>query len=505
MTHRETFRTEVTLCGLSATVRRILEQAEKSPDTIAVHHRAGTVTYRQLTEQALDLLEAMRLHTLVQPGQPVAVLADRDITTLTGILACLFGGHPPLVLSRTLPSGIRDVVAQDAGVAAWLDGTEVIQEKAGASVRVLTDTFMILTTSGSTGTPKGVRLTPSGVDRFVDWAAGEFGLGANRTTLSLAPFSFDISLLDIWATLSFGGTVVVPTQLESLRGSSVLNQVRKHGAHVIQAVPLFYTGMSEVSEPCVSVEHVIITGDTVDAATLHTVRRLFPRARIVNIYGSTESNDTFMHVVDPSDVVPLPIGQPLPGVEVLVLDEAGGIVDGESAGELWVRSPFGAAGYTDPSRDVDRFLPDPRTGTGPREWFRTGDLVVRTQEGTFRLSGRTDRQAKVRGIAVNLDEIEKTVTEHPEIVEAAAQVQQGDRGGQHVVVVARAAPSPPLISTLREHCALRLPAAAVPDQFTFTTHALARTGTGKLDRRAIFADRHEPHITHEVLPQENLP
>lgn len=504
MTQSRAVRTETSFHGLSATVRRILEQADRSPDKAAIRHRSGTVTYQQFTNQALALLEAMRFLTLVQPGQPVAVLADRNITTLAGVLACLIGGYPPLVIARTLPHGMRDAVARDAGVAAWLDGTEVTPANADAPVRVLTDTFMILTTSGSTGAPKGVRLTPWGVDRFVNWAAEEFGLGTDYTTLSLAPFSFDISLLDIWATLSFGGTVVVPTQLESLRGSSVLNQVREHGVRIIQAVPLFYAGMSEVSEPCVGVEHVIITGDAADAATLHTVRRLFPRARVVNIYGATESNDTFMHVVNPADVAPLPIGRPLPGVDVLVLDERGKPVDGEGDGELWVRSPFSAAGYTDPSRDLDRFLPHPSTGFGPREWFRTGDLVVRAHDGTFRLSGRADRQAKVRGIAVNLDEIEKTLTDHPAIVEAAAQIQQKDRGGQHIVVVARTALPAPQVRDLKEHCSLRLHAAAVPDQFILTDRALPRTNTGKLDRQAIFTESYEPLTTHEIPNRETV-
>lgn len=462
----------------------LVNQARSRPQGAAVVDRSGVTDFGTLLAESERWMERLGRTPGLQPGHPVALLAERNAATVATLLGCLRGGYPPVILSAALPVETRDTIMADANAAILVEGERITPRRSAGTP--LEGTSLILATSGSTGAPKGVRLSGPALDRFVEWARGEFGVGPEHTALSLAPLSFDISLLDVWTTLASGGTVVLPSTVESLRGTTVVDLIRRHGIRMVQAVPLFFAQMAAAPGDCPNVDHVVLTGDATDAPTLESVRRLFPNARVANVYGATETNDTFLHVVTAWDETPLPLGKPLQGVQALVLGEAGLPLSGAGRGELWVHSPFAGSGYTDPQRDVGRWGPDPRSGSGPSTWFRTGDLVDRDQNSVFRLAGRTDRQTKVRGVAVNLDQVESVLASHHEVLEVAASTEVGDEPGQQIVAVLRLGPAQPSLRTLRQHCALHLPAAAVPGRITVVSSPLARTTTGKLDRTLIF-------------------
>jgi acyl-coenzyme A synthetase/AMP-(fatty) acid ligase len=470
-------------------------QARHRPDAPALVWHGEEVAYGTLyadAERACAHIERLDL----APGEPVALHADKSPATVALVLGCLLAGRRFLLPSPALggdalralvaASGCRHLVrAGDVpGHGATGDAPRPQQEAAD-------DIGFMLTTSGSTGMPKVVPLGRSAVDRFVGWAGGHFDLRPGTTVLNHAPLNFDICLLDVWATLAHGGRVVLVDPDRSVRAKHLLSLVVDHDVEIVQGVPMLHTLLLDAAlaagRPLAGVRHAVFTGDVVPERVLSALPELYPGARLANVYGCTETNDSFLYELPAGEVptTPLPIGRPLPGVDALVVDPNGAIVEGAGAGELYVATPFQAGGYLDATRDAGRWVADP-PGRGERRWFRTGDLVRRRPDGTLLLEGRSDFQVKVRGVAVNTAEVERVLLTHRDVLEAGVVAVDDPLAGRLLVAsVQRAAGSALDSLRLRQHCARHLPAAAVPSSLRIADEPLPRTATGKVDRRAV--------------------
>jgi acyl-coenzyme A synthetase/AMP-(fatty) acid ligase len=375
----------------------------------------------------------------------------------------------------------------------------------------------MLTTSGSTGLPKVVPLSWRALDRFAAWAGPRFGLGPGRTVLNHAPLNFDLCLLDVWSTLAHGGRVVLVDPDLGTHGGHVLDLIAGNDVDVVQAVPMLYRLLLDAAgarpeRPALdTVEHVLFTGDAIPGTTLAELPGLFPKARLANVYGCTETNDSFVHELETAGpprapATPVPIGRPLPGVEALIVGDGGRAVTGPGRGELYVTTPFQAAGYLDASRDAGKFVPHPLDPSDGRRWFRTGDLVRREPDGRVVLEGRSDFQVKVRGVAVNTAEVERVLLDHPDVVEAAAVAVPDPLAGRQLAALVRRAAGTRLNSlTLRQHCARRLPQAAVPSALRIVDDPLPTTSTGKVDRRAVERAQTAPPTTAQTAARPAPP
>lgn len=397
--------------------------------------------------------------------EPLCIAARKTPETIAQIFACLMAGRRFVLPSPTLGRSELDALP-------WprLDGEA--------------DVSFIFTTSGSTGQPKVVPLTRGAVNRFAAWAGAAFELGPGQSVISCAPLNFDLSLLDIWASLAHGARVVLVDTEQVVTGRHLHDLLDRYAVSLIQAVPTFFALLVDAAPPAAglgAVRHVITTGDVLPQRTLDALPRLFPSARIHNVYGCTETNDSFIHEVTGSDSAPLPLGEPLAGVRTLIVDD-----------ELYVSTPFQTTGYLDEARTaekfVDRLLPD---GT-PVRYFRSGDLVRRDADGRLLLVGRNDFQVKVRGVAVNTATVEQALQEHAEVREAAVVAVPDEVAGHRLVAAVRRDAGSTLNSLrLREECARLLPAAAIPAVLGVTDDPLPRTTTGKIDRNAVMV-RHLP-------------
>jgi acyl-coenzyme A synthetase/AMP-(fatty) acid ligase len=353
-------------------------------------------------------------------------------------------------------------------------------------------TAFVLATSGSTGTPKVVPLSHGAVDRFTRWAGERFEIGPDTAVLNYAPLNFDLCLLDIWATLRFGGTVVLVDPDRGTDGAHLRGLIDDHRVAVVQSVPMFYRLLADADAAggLASVEHVIVTGDALPARTLAELPRLFPAARIHNVYGCTETNDSFVHEVTAADVEraePLPLGRPIAGVDALIVGPDGAVVTGPGRGELYVATPFQTDGYLDPRLNAAKFAPNPQGAqSGSRPYFRSGDLVRRTADGRIVLEGRDDFQVKVRGVAVNTAEVERALLDHPQVAEAAVVAVADPLAGKRLHAAVRRSGADRLNSlVLRQHLAGQLVTAAIPSSFHIVDEPLPKTSTGKVDRRTV--------------------
>ncbi|EWC61339.1 Non-ribosomal peptide synthetase [Actinokineospora spheciospongiae] len=473
-------------------VAGFLRQAESRPDAVALVWHDTRIDYGDLYD--LVCVERDRIDGLgLAPGVPVGLLADKSPEAVALALACLLAGRPFLLPSPALADGALATLFAQAGCARVLvpqgqPRRELPAPAAFAAVEPApADTALMLTTSGSTGLPKVVPLSGGAVDRFIAWAAPEFGIGPGTAVLNVAPLNFDLCLLDVWTTLAAGGRVVLVDPAHAANGRHLVELLSTQDVRVVQAVPMFFglilQTVADTDTAFPSVEHLMFTGDAMPAHVLAELPRLFPGARLRNIYGCTETNDSFIADVAPTDN-PVPIGHPLPGVQALLVDD-GAVVDGPGTGELFVHTPFQTAGYLDRSRHADKFGAHP-TGADDLRWFRTGDLVRRAPDGSLLLLGRADFQVKVRGVAVNTAEVERALLAHPDVLEAAVLAVPDPVAGRLLAAAVRRAPGSGLNSlTLRAHCSRELPRNAIPKTLHISDVPLPKTATGKVDRKAV--------------------
>ncbi|MBD0672730.1 acyl-CoA synthetase [Streptomyces sp. CBMA156] len=470
--------------------------ARTRPHAPALLWHGHTVTYGRLAEAAEA--ERARLAALaLAPGEPVGLVAVKSPEAIALVLACLMERRPFLLPSPQLAPALLAALFAQAGARHLLaplgqDTPALPALPRPAPVPTLAaGTSFMLTTSGSTDLPKIVPLAQSAVDRFTAWAHDTFDLGPGRTVAGYAPLNFDLALLDVWATLAAGGTCLLIDPAHALDARHLHAQLTAHRPQVLQAVPLAYALLARAAGTGVldSVEHAVFTGDAIDARTLAALPALLPGAQLYNIYGCTETNDSFLHRLDRLDAaaaLPVPIGRPLPGVRTLITTPDGTPLQGAGSGELHVSTPFQAAGYLDRSRDTGRFTTRPDGAGEGRRWFRTGDLVTRDEAGRIHLTGRADFQVKVRGVAVNTAEIERVLLTHPDVCEAAVAAQSDPLTGKRLHAAVRRTPGSTLNSlVLREHLARNLPRAAVPEKLAIHDDPLPRTATGKVDRKAV--------------------
>ncbi|MFJ7910136.1 AMP-binding protein [Kitasatospora sp. NPDC096204] len=484
-------------------VGSFVSHAATHPGDPALVWHGEETTYRELHQLAER--ERLRIARLAPGGdEPIGIVAVKSPSVIALVLACLLEGRRFLLLPAPTPDGRTSrALVEQAGIRHVLspDGPEVPGPGPGAPDRPVEpraphrtepgDVSFMFTTSGSTGRPKIVPLSTGAVDRFTTWAGERFGIRRGTTVLNHAPLTFDLCLLDIWATLKHGGRVVLVDPARATQPGHLLDLVSRHAVQIVQAVPMFYRLLVDATarsgRRLDTVEHVVFTGDSMPARCLAELPRLFTGARFYNVYGCTETNDSFLHEVDGAEPAdgPVPIGRPLPGVHAVIVDADGGIVTGPGRGELHVATPFQTDGYLDREQDADRFATHHHEGR-TRRYFRSGDLVRRDRDGRITLEGRNDHQVKVRGVRVNTHEVEQVLLDHPDVVEAAVVAVPDPVAGRLLRGVVRRAPDSPLNSlALRRHCAQRLPLTAVPSTLLITDDPLPRTSTGKIDRAPV--------------------
>ena len=497
---------------------RFAEQARQQPTAPALVWEGEAVGYGELQEMASEARADLESQGLPE-DRPVGIRAKKSPEAIALILACLAARRPFLLPSVELaPETLAKLFAQ-AGASRVLSPQGPRSDSA-ASLRAIVDaepeetpagewppesgaedvSFM-LTTSGSTGLPKVVPLPSGGVGSFTDWAASQFDIRPGTTVANYAPLNFDLCLLDIWTTLSHGGCVVMVDQDRATHGAYLADLLTDNEVNVLQAVPMLYRLLIDVAREegrsYPSMRHVLTTGDKIPSSSLTQLPSLFPEARFFNIYGCTETNDSFMHEFEdladgkaPSNV---PIGRPLPGVSTLIQTDEG-FLDETGTGELLVSTPFQTRGYLKADLNEGKFAAYPENGQGDKTFYRTGDIVRRHEDGTLTLEGRADFYVKVRGVRVSTQVVEQAIQEHPEVVEVAVLAVPDELAGSRLHAVVHLEPDSKLNSlTLRKHCADRLARTEMPSKFEIVTEPLPKTSTGKIDRKACLARIERTH------------
>lgn len=485
----------------------------------AVIGPSGALTYGELHTAALTLAGRLAPHVAATPT-PIGLVLDHGADVLTGVLGCLRAGGivapldpsaPPARLRGQLEYTAAAVVVTSArhaaAVRACVDHRidtlvleEVLQSGRHAPAPDLPlppggdAPAWLYQTSGSTGQPKGVLHSHRSLVTAAATMGRALALGASDrfTWFALASTSQGGSNL-IGAMLAGGTLYPHAPRLQGL--AAVPGWLRREGITVYNSSATFFRAIVSVlsdADTFPDMRIVRVGSERVRVSDFHAWRRHFPPPGVfVNRYSSTETGSIALSVLDhASDITggSVPVGLPLAGKDVRIVDQLGHEVPWGTVGEIAVESANLALGYWRDTEGTDAAFVPVEGRPGVRR-FRTGDLGRVRPGGQIEHLGRVDTRAKVRGHRVELEEIEGVLATHAGVGIAAAVVEPGPDGQDRLVAtVVRRAGHHPTPRDLRAWLAARLPASSVPGAF-FTADHLPLTPSGKLDRSALDAVR----------------
>jgi amino acid adenylation domain-containing protein len=344
----------------------------------------------------------------------------------------------------------------------------------------------VMYTSGSTGRPKGAVIPHRAILRLVHQQSYA-NFGSDEVFLHMAPLAFDASTFEIWGALLHGGVLVsLPQTQPSL--DEIENAINAHGVTTAWfTAALFHAIVDERPSVLSRLKQVLAGGDVLSPSHIARAQAAAPNARFINGYGPTE-NTTFTacHVIARNGIGngAIPIGQPIGGSRVYVVDGRGRLAPRGAIGQLVVAGEGLALGYINrPVLSAERFSPCPDAGEAIV--YRTGDLAQWRGDGALMFQGRSDGQVKINGMRVELGEVEAALTSSADVGEAAALVLVDNAGAKWIEAwVTPAQAGAPDLQALSATLEQRLPKAMQPRQITVAAQ-LPRTANGKLDRAAL--------------------
>ena len=493
--------------------------AEATPDKTAIICGEQRLSYKQL-DQLSEKISIGLKNLGVVPGEKIAIYMDKSLLAVISIYAilktecCYVPISPDSPWSRV--TGIlNNCVIQHLLIDDQLNHeTQTLFHNAKVntvSARQLletinanrqsvlakpgtngTDPVAILHTSGSTGVPKGAVITQKNLAVFVSWAISAFDLDADDRLLSHAPLQFDLSFFDLFAAVAASATVVLATPADTVNASRMAQLVNDTGVTIWQSVPSALTlqvvSNSTYKQPEImpNVRCVLFAGERMPRQTVLNIPTLFPNADFYNIYGCTETNNTFMYQL-PADVSkapdPLPLGKVLPHIQHRIVDEYGVNVSPGTKGHLLVAGETMMIGYIGLDEAGISIYNNSNCING---FYQTNDIVSVENDGNVYFHGRLDNVIKSNGYRINLMEIEDQLWQSGKFVEVAVLCEADDLIGNRIIAVLRPESEHTCsVLDLKIYCAQTLPKYAIPHSFYFSSTVLPKSSTGKIDKHQV--------------------
>ena len=474
-------------------------QARRAPDATAVVDGATTLTYAQLDARAARVARHLRARGLA-PETPVAVLLDRSADLVASLLGVMRAGCAYVPLDPAYPPARLHAAMEDVKAPVLVTRREHLARLGPHPDALLVDALpdddisddiplaapsaarpeglaYVLFTSGSTGRPKGVMVEHRSLALFLRGQVDAMEVTPRDRVLCVASPGFDASLFQMGLPLAAGATLVL-APADARAGPAAARLLREARVTVADLTPSAWKTVPPTDLP--DLRLVIAGGEACPQALVDAWGR---GRRFINAYGPTEATVSATHAdCAPGAPGQPPIGRPLPGVRVHILDAAMAEVPEGAVGEIHLGGACLARGYFGrPDLTAERFV----IGRDGARLYRTGDLARRRPDGQVEFLGRADEQVKVRGFRIEPAEVEAALLAHPALA-AAVVVARPDAAGEPrlvAYVVPREAPAPSP-AALRAFLQARLPPHMVPSLLV-PLDALPLTAHGKVDRAAL--------------------
>ncbi|MFI7013094.1 amino acid adenylation domain-containing protein [Streptomyces sp. NPDC050164] len=503
----------------STVVQEFEARVEESPDSVAVVVSGVETSYAELNARA-NRLAALLRERGVEPGTRIGLCLRRHLDLTTAILAVLKTGaayvpldtaHPPArVAEIAADAGVRAVIAHaeagktvsevDAPVVTLDDVREELAAMPGHNPPLAAkpgDVAYVIYTSGSTGKPKGVLLEHRGVVNFIDSTRDLFDLTPADRVLGFASVTFDVSVFETFSALLTGARLCLATDDERLSIDRLQALMEQAGITVIDLPPTVMPLLAP--EKFTDLRIAFVGGE---AFSGELVNRWNPGRRLFNGYGPTECTVTMIVEECPGtwDASP-PIGLPMANHVAHVLDRDLRQVPVGVPGELVIGGGGLARGYLNREElTAEKFITDP-FGTAPGgRLYRTGDLVKRLADGRLVFLGRIDQQVKIRGLRIELGEVESALTGFDGIGPVSVQAWTDESGDKHLVGYLTGV-TEQQVPAVREHLGTLLPSYMIPAYFVVLDE-LPLTSSGKVDWRRLPAP--DPNRAGEGYSDESL-
>ncbi len=496
------------------------EQADKTPNVVAVDFDGDKLTYRELNKRANQL--AHHLNKLCAgPDLLVGICVDRSLEMIVGLLGILKAGGVYVPMDPEYPIDRLSFMITDAGIKVLITQQSLMADFADHAVKTLAlDTdwdaishessqnpdiqmtsdniAYVIYTSGSTGSPKGVLITHRSIVSHCYAVTQRYELNADDRVLQFASLSFDASLEQILPALGIGATLV-------LRGKSIWTPAEFHtmisdmDVTVANVPPVYFQQLvqewSTLPEalPENRLKLVIVGGDVLLSETINLWRQTPLRSvRLLNAYGPTEATITTtvfdVHSMsdDGSNIRSVPIGRPLANKSVYVLDPSGQPLPVGLPGEIYIGGEGVARGYLNrPELTREKFIINPFDDESGSRLYRTGDLARYLPDGHIEFIGRIDNQVKIRGFRIELGEIEAAISNHPDVLETSVVIREDQCAEKQIAAYMVSNIQPDILAKkIRSYLKQKLPVYMMPSVFV-SLDDLPLMPSGKVNRNAL--------------------
>ncbi|AIU83750.1 D-alanine--poly(phosphoribitol) ligase subunit DltA [Bacillus velezensis] len=487
--------------------------ADAKPQAEAFRSLDHSLTYGELWDLSERVASGIQKHTADGSKAPVLVYGHMEPNMIVSFLGSVKAGRPYIPVDVSIPAEriVKIIESSGAELLITISGDAV--DTGSNLIKTVTpeelaadgdadlsrenwvkelDTFYIIYTSGSTGNPKGVQISADNLQSFTDWICRDFPVGDGKTFLNQAPFSFDLSVMDIFPSLQTGGTLHCVTKDKINKPKVLFEELEKSKLNVWTSTPSFVQmclmdpGFTQELLP--EAEVFMFCGEALPAAVAQELLNRFPKARVFNTYGPTETTvavtsvEITQQIIDENES--LPVGFAKPDMNIFIMDENGNkLPDGEK-GEIIIAGPSVSKGYLgEPSLTEKAFFPI------DGQWaYHTGDAGY-VQDGQIFCQGRLDFQIKLHGYRMELEEIEVHVRQS-QYVRTAVVIPYQPNGPVEYLIAAIVPEKHDfekefqLTSAIKKELAASLPAYMIPRKFIYQDH-IQMTANGKIDRKRI--------------------
>lgn len=478
------------------------EQADRTPEAIAIIFKEESLTYRQVNERSNQLAGVLRRKG-VKPNSLVGIILPRSSEMLTGILGILKAGGAYLPIDPEYPEERIRYMLEDSKAVAILTESRMANrvEFNGELIRVdavptddnertnldnvntSRDLAYVIYTSGSTGKPKGVMIEHRGVHNFIRGMTQRIDFNPEKTILALTTISFDIFGLETLLPLSLGLKVVIATEEEQRDAGLLCKTIIENQIDMLQITPsrMQLLLMDEQNRACLGrLTEIMIGGEALPMNILAEIRK-YTSAKIYNMYGPTETT-IWSTIKDVTDEDQISIGTPIANTQIYIVDSSQNLQPIGVAGELCIAGDGLARGYWErPELTEEKFIPNPfKPGT---LMYRTDDLARWLPDGNIEFLGRIDHQVKIRGFRIELGEIETELLKLEAVREAVVVAKEDTNGGQYLCAYL-SGERELTVQEIRSNLAKTLPDYMIPSTFV-QLDRLPLTPNGKIDRKSL--------------------
>ncbi|HEX7335320.1 MAG TPA: amino acid adenylation domain-containing protein, partial [Pyrinomonadaceae bacterium] len=448
---------EVAWEGPASVHERFAAQAARTPEGVAVVYEEEQLTYGELNERANQLARRLRGRG-VGPEQRVALLLERSLAMVVGLLGILKAGGAYVPLEPSQPAERLRRIVEDAGVrvvvsvsalrgvvealevaeTVYLEDEEELSEAENDEVAVAGENAAyVIYTSGSTGTPKGVCVEHRQLNNYVNSISKKLDLPQGSGFALVSTFAADLGNTVIFPALCSGGTLHVMSNDRISDPGALARYFAAHTIDCLKIVPSHLSALLTHSQPELVLPRkcLVLGGEASTPELIDQIQTAAPQCRILNHYGPTETTvGVLTFPVRRKSPKTIPVGGPIANTETYILDQSLNIVPFGVAGELYIGGANLSRGYlSGAGTAAEKFVPNPFSKHEGARLYRTGDLARYLPDGNIEFLGRADDQTKVRGFRVEPGEIETVISRHEAVAHVKVLPHDSEDGKRRLV------------------------------------------------------------------------